>query len=161
MTVNHSEETHRNLVERVPQVTGRGLSEWFHEIEQGPSFSRIDERVNWLRDEHELHEALLQLGLMPECDEKLLQRLIATNRAARYIRGDRSDAFAAERLSLVQALDPNARIEPVLRPFPGDVVPSRDEALLLLVRGILLLVPRCPFAPQSASGALPRSAGGT
>jgi Domain of unknown function (DUF4287) len=54
MSLNHSEETHRNLVERVPQVTGRGLSEWFHEIEQGPSFSRIDERVSWLRDEHAL-----------------------------------------------------------------------------------------------------------
>ncbi len=54
MTVHHSEETHRNLVERVPQVTGRDLTEWFHEIEQGPSFVRFDERVSWLRDEHEL-----------------------------------------------------------------------------------------------------------
>ena len=54
MSVHHSEETHRNLVERVPQVTGRGLSEWFREIEEGPSFSRFDDRVNWLRDEHEL-----------------------------------------------------------------------------------------------------------
>jgi hypothetical protein len=54
MTVNSSDETHRNLVARVPQVTGRGLSDWFHEIENGPSFSRFDERVNWLRDEHEL-----------------------------------------------------------------------------------------------------------
>jgi hypothetical protein len=54
MTVHHSEETHRNLVERVPQVTGRGLPEWFHEIERGPSFLRLDERVNWLRDEHAL-----------------------------------------------------------------------------------------------------------
>lgn len=54
MTVYHSEETHRNLVERIPQVTGRGLSEWFHEIEQGPSFSRLDERVSWLRDDYQL-----------------------------------------------------------------------------------------------------------
>ena len=52
MTVHHSEDTHRNLVERIPQITGRGLPEWFHEIEQGPSFLRLDERVNWLRDEH-------------------------------------------------------------------------------------------------------------
>ncbi len=52
MTVHHSEDTHRNLVERIPQVTGRGLPEWFHEIEQGPSFLRLDERVNWLSDEH-------------------------------------------------------------------------------------------------------------
>lgn len=54
MTSNHSEEMHRNLVERVPQVTGRGLSEWFHEIDRGPSFSRFDDRVNWLSDEHNL-----------------------------------------------------------------------------------------------------------
>jgi hypothetical protein len=54
MSVHHSDETHRNLVERVPQVTGRDLTEWFHEIEQGPSFIRFDERVRWLRDEHEL-----------------------------------------------------------------------------------------------------------
>jgi Domain of unknown function (DUF4287) len=54
MSVHHSDETHRNLVERVPQVTGRDLTEWFHEIEQGPSFIRFDERVSWLRDEHEL-----------------------------------------------------------------------------------------------------------
>jgi hypothetical protein len=52
MTLHHSDELHRNLVERVPQVTGRALPEWFHEIEQGPSFLRLDERVNWLTDEH-------------------------------------------------------------------------------------------------------------
>lgn len=54
MTSNHSEEIHRILVERIPQVTGRGLTEWFHEIEEGPSFSRFEERVNWLSDEHQL-----------------------------------------------------------------------------------------------------------
>lgn len=54
MAINHSEETHRNLVERVPQVTGRRLTDWFQAIEQGPSFSRFDERVNWLQDEHSL-----------------------------------------------------------------------------------------------------------
>jgi hypothetical protein len=54
MSVHHSEEIHRNLIERVPQVTGKQLSEWFHEIDKGPSFLRFDERVNWLRDEHAL-----------------------------------------------------------------------------------------------------------
>ena len=43
--IHHSEETHQQLVERLPQATGR---------EVGPAFSRFDEKVNWLRDEHGL-----------------------------------------------------------------------------------------------------------
>ncbi|HET9900272.1 MAG TPA: DUF4287 domain-containing protein [Actinomycetes bacterium] len=54
MSHNHSEETHRNLVARIPAATGRQLSEWFQMVENGPSFSRFDEHVNWLRDEHNL-----------------------------------------------------------------------------------------------------------
>ncbi len=52
MALHHSEETHRNLVERVPTATGRELPEWFRAIEAGPAFLRFDDRVNWLRDEH-------------------------------------------------------------------------------------------------------------
>ncbi len=52
MSLPHSEETHRNLVERVPKITGRQMPEWFHEIDAGPSFARFDERANWLSDEH-------------------------------------------------------------------------------------------------------------
>jgi Domain of unknown function (DUF4287) len=52
MSLNHSEATHQQLIERVPQVTGRGLSEWFKALEDGPGLLRFDERVNWLRDEH-------------------------------------------------------------------------------------------------------------
>ena len=51
MSLHHSEETHRNLVARVPEATGRGLPEWFRTWEDGPSFLRFDDRVNWLRDE--------------------------------------------------------------------------------------------------------------
>jgi hypothetical protein len=51
MSLHHSEETHRNLVARVPEATGRGLPEWFRTMEDGPSFLRFDDRVNWLRDE--------------------------------------------------------------------------------------------------------------
>lgn len=54
MSLNHSEETHRNLVSRIPRMTGRELREWFREVEDGPAFLRFDERVNWLRDEHGL-----------------------------------------------------------------------------------------------------------
>lgn len=54
MSLNHSEETHRNLVARVPQATGRDLSEWFTLLEDGPAFLRFDDRVSWLRDEYSL-----------------------------------------------------------------------------------------------------------
>jgi len=52
MSLHHSEETHQNLVARVPMVTGRELPEWFKTIEDGPAFPRFDDKVNWLRDEH-------------------------------------------------------------------------------------------------------------
>jgi hypothetical protein len=54
MTLNHSEETHRNLVARVPAATGRELPEWFRALEDGPAFLRFEDRVKWLRDEYEL-----------------------------------------------------------------------------------------------------------
>jgi hypothetical protein len=52
MALHHSEETHQNLVARIPTVTGRDLPQWFRELEEGPAFLRFEERVNWLRDEH-------------------------------------------------------------------------------------------------------------
>jgi hypothetical protein len=49
MPLNHSPETHKNLIARIPSVTGRDLREWF-----GPAFLRCEERANWLSDEHGL-----------------------------------------------------------------------------------------------------------
>ena len=54
MSHQHSEETHKSLLARVPDVTGRQLPQWFEAIDNGPSFLRVDERVSWLQDEHEL-----------------------------------------------------------------------------------------------------------
>jgi hypothetical protein len=54
MSLHHSEATHQQLIERVPQVTGRDVSHWLEELEKGPGLLRFDERVNWLRDEHDL-----------------------------------------------------------------------------------------------------------
>jgi hypothetical protein len=54
MSLNHSPETHKNLIARIPKVTGRDLPEWFQAIDDGPSFIRCEERVNWLADEHGL-----------------------------------------------------------------------------------------------------------
>lgn len=52
MSLHHSEETHQQLVARVPQATGRALPDWFRELEDGPGLLRFEERVNWLRTEH-------------------------------------------------------------------------------------------------------------
>jgi hypothetical protein len=54
MSLPHSDETHQSLVARIPEVTGRQLPEWFQEIDHGPTLLRFDERVSWLRDEHDL-----------------------------------------------------------------------------------------------------------
>lgn len=54
MSLHHSEETHQNLVARVPEATGRGLDEWYRDLESGPGLVRFEDRVNWLRVEHNL-----------------------------------------------------------------------------------------------------------
>lgn len=54
MSLNHSTETQRNLVSRVPHVTGKALPEWFECIDNGPAFLRLEERVSWLANEHGL-----------------------------------------------------------------------------------------------------------
>jgi hypothetical protein len=54
LTLNHSPETHRNLIARIPSVTGRELREWFASLESGPPFLRREERAHWLADEHGL-----------------------------------------------------------------------------------------------------------
>jgi hypothetical protein len=54
MSMPHSEDTHQSLLARIPQATGRDLSSWLSSLEQGPGLLRFEERVNWLRDEHNL-----------------------------------------------------------------------------------------------------------
>jgi Domain of unknown function (DUF4287) len=54
LALNHSTEMHKNLIARIPGVTGRDLPEWFRSLESGPAFSRCDERAHWLADEHGL-----------------------------------------------------------------------------------------------------------
>ena len=60
MSHQHSEETHQSLLKRVPDVTGRALPQWFEEIENGPALLRFEERVTWLRDEHEIPHGYAQ-----------------------------------------------------------------------------------------------------
>ncbi|MEF9524703.1 MULTISPECIES: DUF4287 domain-containing protein [unclassified Streptomyces] len=49
-----SEETHRNLLARIPQCTGREISDWLRAVEDGPALFRFEEKVSWLRHEHNL-----------------------------------------------------------------------------------------------------------
>ncbi|GEB49332.1 hypothetical protein SCA03_18830 [Streptomyces cacaoi] len=49
-----SEETHRNLLSRIPHCTGREVSEWLRAVDEGPSLLRFEEKVSWLRGEHNL-----------------------------------------------------------------------------------------------------------
>ncbi|GAC1323562.1 MAG: DUF4287 domain-containing protein [Mycobacteriales bacterium] len=51
---HHSEETHQSLLARIPEVTGRQLPAWLECLENGPALLRVDERVSWLRREHDL-----------------------------------------------------------------------------------------------------------
>jgi Domain of unknown function (DUF4287) len=53
-SLHHSEETHTNLVARLPQATGRDLTEWFKVVQDGPALTRFDERVHWLQDEYDI-----------------------------------------------------------------------------------------------------------
>ncbi|MCX4396194.1 DUF4287 domain-containing protein [Streptomyces sp. NBC_00053] len=48
-----SEETHRNLLSRIPRCTGREIADWLRTVEDGPSL-RFEEKVSWLRSEHDL-----------------------------------------------------------------------------------------------------------
>ncbi|MFD5034323.1 DUF4287 domain-containing protein [Streptomyces sp. NPDC058220] len=54
MSLVFSEETHRNLLSRIPQCTGREVSDWLRTVEDGPALFRFEEKVSWLRGEYGL-----------------------------------------------------------------------------------------------------------
>jgi hypothetical protein len=54
LSLTHSPELHKNLIARIPSVTGLQLREWFSRLESGPSFLRCAERASWLAAEHGL-----------------------------------------------------------------------------------------------------------
>jgi ATP-dependent Lhr-like helicase len=94
-----------------------------------------------MRDKEEVHEALLQLVLMPEStpSEQISEALVAENRAALLTAGPANAAagfwVAAERVQEALALFPDASLTPLLRPISGDEPVSREAAILSLVRG--------------------------
>ncbi|GAA2797736.1 DUF4287 domain-containing protein [Streptomyces showdoensis] len=54
MSHTFSEETHRNLLARIPHCTGREISDWLRTVEEGPSLLRFEDKVSWLRGAHDL-----------------------------------------------------------------------------------------------------------
>ncbi|MFR9673436.1 DUF4287 domain-containing protein [Streptomyces sp. TR06-5] len=54
MSQTFSAETHQNLLARIPQCTGREISEWIRTVDDGPALFRFEEKVSWLRGEHNL-----------------------------------------------------------------------------------------------------------
>lgn len=73
MSVTHSPEMHARLIERIPTVTGRELSEWFDTLEKGPGLTRCLERANWLADEYNLSHGYAQ-AIVQEYDRRRRNR---------------------------------------------------------------------------------------
>lgn len=96
-----------------------------------------------IRDAEELHDALLQLGVLPtdaadvvpwnEMLEASLLRLAGERRAGSFEVNGRRFVFAAERVPLVQAIFPDVVLP--LAPLPGDSAVEREDAARQVVRG--------------------------
>ena len=54
MTLNHSMEIHNGVLARVPEITGRQIPQWFAMLDEGPALLRFEDRVSWLRGEHDM-----------------------------------------------------------------------------------------------------------
>jgi len=114
----------------------------------------VEEAWPDLRNADELHDLLLDVGLLPEHMAEAwtgyLDELIAAGRAARLREGPRVGWVAAERRSLAAAVWPGARFEPDVTEPPARRPPTwsdREGALVELVRAHLGLVgPTTPAA---------------
>ena len=73
MSHGHSEEMHQQLLQRIPATTGRDLPEWFKALEAGPSLLRFEERVDWLRTEHDISHGYAS-AIVHEHDLRRAQR---------------------------------------------------------------------------------------
>ena len=93
----------------------------------------------------ELHDALVWLGFLTEAEVQAhgawtawLEELAAQRRTARIVRGGPALWIAAERLSLLRSLWPDAATEPAIAAPAGyDKAVSSDDALIELMRGRL------------------------
>ena len=103
-----------------------------------------------VRDQDELHDALLDLGVLPAQERPqwapLFEALVGAGRAARLRAGGAEWWVAAERVGLARAVavglgatstaTPTATLAPALAPLPVERVPPDDDAAgLAVVRG--------------------------
>ena len=90
-----------------------------------------------IRDCDELHDALLQLVVMPEdgVDPAHVGPLILGCRVTRVVLPDRVFVTCAERIPHVLALYPTARLEPPMEALAGDLPVEREAAVRVVVRG--------------------------
>lgn len=54
MSIQRYPQTHTVLMERIPKITGHDVTHWLECLDRGPGLLRFLERVNWLRDAHDL-----------------------------------------------------------------------------------------------------------
>ncbi|HVA10383.1 MAG TPA: DUF4287 domain-containing protein [Acidimicrobiales bacterium] len=66
---------HKNLIARIPAITGRDLPEWFRRLESGPPFLRCEERAHWLSDEHGLSHGYAS-AIVHEYETRRRKRLL-------------------------------------------------------------------------------------
>ena len=113
-------------------------------------FAAAEDAWPVVRDAHELHDALLTLGMLPETDigrgvtqasaeewQAWFAELVREGRAVTARFGDRKSAWVAmEQVPLVTAAYPGVRFEPgpSVPPSPGEV-PAQEEAVISLARG--------------------------
>jgi ATP-dependent Lhr-like helicase len=122
-----------------------------------------------IRDPDELHDALLDLGVLPAAEgasAAFLGPLLEAGRAARLRLDGREWWVAAERVGLARALVPTATLDPALDPLPSEKLPADDDdAALTIVRGwaprvgpftAAALAARIGLAPARVDSALAR-----
>ena len=51
-SVTHSPVMHKDIIGRIPTVTGQSIDEWHRKLESGPAFLRCAERAHWLAGRH-------------------------------------------------------------------------------------------------------------
>ncbi len=107
----------------------------FGALDQAAIEQVIADAAPVLRDAEELHDALLTLGVVPltSVDVVHLEALRLERRAGVFTHLERSFAYAAERVPVVQALYPEASLD--LSPLPGDGALEREVAARQVVRG--------------------------
>ncbi len=115
----------------------------FGALDQPAIDSVRDDAKPVIRDAEELHDALLQLSMLPVDShdvvpwtdelEHALSSLVAERRAATFEVNGRRFVFAAERVPVLQALFPEVPLP--LTALPGDGPVDRETAARQLVRG--------------------------